>query len=203
MMKNVLPVKVDVPYGKKVGVFVSGGWDSAVLLYLVWSKCLKQGNELCVYTVPKLDGAVNYAEKVVEWCRYKLIAQRVEHKIVGDISANDPSSYVTSGVIEALTSREVDLVYVAVTKYYDGMEPDHDRQHASQYGGEHVCLQPFHNITKDQTVQLAFDLGIAEDIMDITHSCTELDEGRCGYCPWCKERQWAFEKIGKEDRGTN
>ena len=58
-------------------------------------------------------------------------------------------------------------------------------------------------MTKDKVVQLAFDLGIAEDIMDITHSCTELDEGRCGYFPWCKEREWAFKQIDKVDKGTN
>lgn len=203
MMRNVLPVKVDVPYGKRIGVFVSGGWDSAVLLYMVWSQCLKQGNELVIYTVPKLDGAVKYAEQVVEWCRYKLIASRVEHKIVGDVSANDPSSYVTNGIVEVLTEKDADIVYVAVTKYYEGMNPDHARQHASQYNAEHVCLQPFSDLTKDHTVQLAFDLGIADDIMDITHSCTEQNEGRCECCHWCKEREWAFNKINKIDRGTN
>lgn len=203
MTKNVLPAKVDVPYRKKIGVLVSGGWDSAVLLYLVWAKCLKQGNEMYIYTVPKLDGAVKYAEKVVEWCRYKLIAPRVQHKIVGDISADDPSEYVKSGVIEALTSGEVDVVYSAVTAYYDEMNPDHERTLTKGTPFEDIVRQPFAELTKDKTVQLAFDLGIADDIMNITHSCTELDEGRCGYCPWCKERDWAFKQIEKEDKGIN
>ena len=203
MMKSALPVKVEVPYNKKIGVFVSGGWDSAVLLYLIWDKCIKQGNKIHIYTVPKLDGAVKYAEQVINWCRHKLFSYHVKQQIVGDISADNPSSYVRSGVMEVLESGEVDIVYVAVTKYYDGMEPDQERVFTSGTSYEYIVRQPFADMTKDETVQLAFDLDIADDIMDITHSCTELDEGRCGYCPWCKERVWAFEKVGKIDKGTN
>jgi len=196
-------MKVDVPYGKKVGVFVSGGWDSAVMLYLVWRECLKQGNELCVYTVPKLDGAVNHAGKVVKWCRYKLIAPYVEHKIVGDISDENPSEHLRSGIIEAFKGNAIDVAYSAVTAYYDEMNPDHDRTFTKGTSLENIIRQPFAELTKDKIVQLAFDLGIADDIMQITHSCTERNEGRCGYCPWCKERAWAFEKIKKEDIGVN
>ena len=35
MVKIVSHVKVDVPRDKKIAVLVSGGWDSAVLWYLV------------------------------------------------------------------------------------------------------------------------------------------------------------------------
>jgi len=202
MKIHVSPVKVDVP-NKKIGVFVSGGWDSAVLLYMIWDECIKQGNEMRIYTVPKLDGAVKHAEQVVKWCRYKLIADAVPHDIVGSISADDPSEYVKSGVVDALMSGDVDIVYTAVTKYYDEMDPDQDRVFTAGTPFEDIVRQPFADMTKDQTVQLAFDMGIAEDLMRYTHSCTERDEGRCGYCPWCKERQWAFDKIGQVDKGIN
>ena len=198
MMKSVSLAKVNVPHDKRIAVCVSGGWDSAVLWHIVYNECKKRGQSCRPYTVPKIDGAVNYANKVLKWSGYDQPTN-----VVGSIDAENPSSYVTSGVVEILTKGYADIVYVAVTKYYDGMEADHERQHASKYGAEDICLQPFHNLTKDQTVQLAFDLGIAEDIMDITHSCTERDEGRCGYYPWCKEREWAFKQINRVDKGTN
>lgn len=203
MMKNVLPVKVDVPVGKKIGVFVSGGWDSAVLLYIIWDICIKQRNEMRIYTVPKLDGAVKHAERVVKWCRYKLITDAVPHDIVGSITAEDPSEYVKSGVVDALMSGNVDIVYSAVTSYYDEMNPDQDRIFTKGTPFEDIVRQPFAELTKDKTVQLAYDLGIADEIMKYTHSCTQLEEGRCGYCPWCKEREWAFKQINKVDKGTN
>jgi hypothetical protein len=203
MMMNVSHVKVDVPANKKIGVFVSGGWDSAVLLYNIWDICIKQRNEMRIYTVPKLDGAKKHAEQIVKWCRYKLITEAVPHDIVGSITAEDPSEYVKSGVVDALMSGDVDIVYSAVTKYYDEMDPDQDRIFTAGTPFEDIVRQPFADMTKDQTVQMAFDLGIAEDLMKYTHSCTELDEGRCGYCPWCKEREWAFKQINKIDKGTN
>lgn len=198
MMKSVSPAKVSVPHDKRIAVCVSGGWDSAVLWHIVYNECKKRGQSCRPYTVPKIDGAVNYANQVLAWSGYDSPTN-----VVGNVDAEDPSEYVTSGIFEIFEKGYADIVFVAVTKYYDGMDPDHERQHASQYNAEDICLQPFHDLTKDQTVQLAFDLGIAEDIMNITHSCTERDEGRCGYCPWCKEREWAFKQIGKIDKGIN
>jgi len=198
MKKLVSHVRDSIPTDKRIGVCVSGGWDSAVLWHIVYNECKERGQSCRPYTVPKIDGAVNYANKVLQWSGYDQPTN-----VVGSVDAEDPSEYVTSGIFEIFEKGYADIVFVAVTKYYDGMDPDHERQHASQYNAEDICIQPFHNLTKDQTVQLAFDLGIAEDIMDITHSCTERDEGRCGYCPWCKEREWAFKQIGKLDKGIN
>ena len=198
MMKSVSPAKVSVPHDKRIAVCVSGGWDSAVLWHIVYNECKKRGQSCRPYTVPKIDGAVKYANQVLAWSGYD-----AETNIVGSIDSENPSDYVKSGVEEILRRGYADVVYSAVTKYYDEMDPDQDRIFTRGTPFEDIVPQPFAELTKDKTVQLAFDLGIAEDIMDITHSCTERDEGRCGYCPWCKERQWAFDKINKLDKGTN
>ena len=203
MMMSALPAKAKeiaegIPYNKRIAVVVSGGFDSAVLWHIVYNECKRRGQSCRPYTVPKLDGAVRWANEVLALSGYE-----GQTNIVGKVDAEDPSSYVASGIIEIFTEKMADIVYVGVTKYYDGMNPDHPRQHASKYNAAHKCLQPFSDMTKDKTVQLAFDLGIAEGIMPTTHSCTELDEGRCGYCQWCKEREWAFKQIGKIDTGKN
>ncbi len=198
MMKNVSLVKADIPEGKRIAVCVSGGWDSAVLWHIVYNECKKRRQSCRPYTVPKIDGAVNYANQVLKWSGYE-----GETNIVGSIDSENPSDYVKSGVVEILKDGYADVVYSAVTKYYDDMDPDQDRIFTAGTPFEEIVRQPFANYTKDVTVQMAFDLGIADDIMDITHSCTELNEGRCGYCPWCKERRWAFENIDKVDKGKN
>ena len=198
MMKNVSRVKADIPEGKRIAVCVSGGWDSAVLWHIIYNECKERRQSCRPYTVPKIDGAVNYANKVLKWSGYE-----GETNIVGSIDSENPSDYVKSGVIQILTEGYADVVYSAVTKYYDEMDPDQDRIFTAGTPFEEIVRQPFATYTKDVTVQMAFDLGIADDIMNITHSCTERDEGRCGYCPWCKERQWAFDKINKVDKGVN
>ena len=197
-MKNVSHVKDNIPEGKRIAVCVSGGWDSAVLWHIVYEECKKRGQICKPYTVPKIDGALNYAKKVLENSGYD-----ADPTVVGQVDSENPSDYVKSGVAEILSRGYADIVYVAMTAYYDEMHADHDRGGTKGTPFENIVRQPFAEMTKDKVVQMGFDLGIAEDIMDITHSCTELDEGRCGYCPWCKEREWAFTQINKVDRGTN
>jgi 7-cyano-7-deazaguanine synthase in queuosine biosynthesis len=198
MMKNVSHVKANIPEGKRIAVCVSGGWDSAVLWHIIYEECKKRGQSCRPYTVPKIDGAVKYANQVLRWSGYD-----TDTNVVGSIDSDNPSDYVKSGVSEILVEGYADVVYTAVTAYYDEMEPDQDRILTKGTPFETLVPQPFAEMTKDEVVQIAFDLGIAEEIMDITHSCTELDEGRCGYCPWCKEREWAFKQINKLDKGTN
>ena len=198
MMKNVSHVKANIPEGKRIAVCVSGGWDSAVLWHIIYEECKKRGQSCRPYTVPKIDGAVKYANQVLKWSGYD-----TDTNVVGSIDSDNPSDYVKSGVSEILVEGYADVVYTAVTAYYDEMEPDQDRILTKGTPFETLVPQPFAEMTKDEVVQIAFDLGIAEEIMDITHSCTELDEGRCGYCPWCKEREWAFKQINKVDKGTN
>ena len=197
-MKNVSHVKANIPEGKRIAVCVSGGWDSAVLWHIIYEECKKRGQSCRPYTVPKIDGAVKYANQVLKWSGYD-----TDTNVVGSIDSDNPSDYVKSGVSEILVEGYADVVYTAVTAYYDEMEPDQDRILTKGTPFETLVPQPFAEMTKDEVVQIAFDLGIAEEIMDITHSCTELDEGRCGYCPWCKEREWAFKQINKLDKGTN
>jgi len=203
MMKNAWPAKAkeianNIPRDKRIAVVVSGGWDSAVLWHIVYNECLERRQSCRPYTVPKLDGAVHWANQVLTLSGYTDTTN-----VIGSVDAEDPSKYVASGIIDIFEKGLADIVYVGVTKYYEGMEPDHDRQHASQYNAEDKCLQPFSNMTKDETVQLGFDLGIAQGLMHTTHSCTEQDVGRCQYCQWCKEREWAFNAIGKIDEGRN
>jgi|TARA_B110000908_G_C10258491_1_gene457346 hypothetical protein len=203
MKTIVLPARAKeiadaIPHDKRIAVSVSGGWDSAVLWHIVYNECKKRGQECKPYTVPKIDGAQRWANEVIRQSGYE-----GETTLVGSVAAEDVSSYVTSGIREIIKDDQADIVYVGTNKYYDGMQPDHARQHPSAWGVEHLVLSPFFDDTKDVTVELAFDLGIAYDIMNITHSCTERDVGRCGYCPWCKERTWAFKEIGREDEGSN
>jgi len=43
--------------------------------------------------------------------------------------------------------------------------------------------------------------GNQEDLIDITHSCTEQQIGRCNKCWQCTERAWAFKQLDKTDTG--
>ena len=209
MVKIVSHVKVDVPRGKKIAVLVSGGWDSAVLWYLVKRTCMDRNQECNAFTVPKLDGAEHYANRVLEWSSERLGHALMKTTIVGDISSDNPSDYVTSGGYEIWNEGLGEHIFSAVNAYppnqrsmmADGYPLPNDRFVKTEE--HHALTQPFAELTKDKIVQLAFDIGIAHEIAPITHSCTELDRGRCNNCWWSKEREWAFKVIGQDDIGEN
>ena len=209
MVKIVSHVKVDVPRDKKIAVLVSGGWDSAVLWYLVKRTCMDRNQECNAFTVPKLDGAEHYANRVLEWSSERLGHALMKTIIVGDISSDNPSDYVTSGGYEIWNEGLGEHIFSAVNAYppnqrsmmADGYPLPNDRFVKTEE--HHALTQPFAELTKDKIVQLAFDIGIAHEIAPITHSCTELDRGRCNNCWWCKEREWAFKVIGQDDIGEN
>jgi len=198
-----------IPINKRIAVVVSGGWDSAVLWYMAKSICLER-NQVCnPFTVPKLDGAEHYANKVIEWSCKRLNIPVVKTTIVGQISSDNPSDYVTSGAYEIFEKDYADYLLNGMNKYPpnqrdmlpEGYPLPNDRWEPKPEHKEFVG-HPFADMTKDQTIQLGFSLGIADEIMPITHSCTELDRGRCGDCWWCKEREWGFKQINKKDSGN-
>lgn len=62
--------------------------------------------------------------------------------------------------------------------------------------------EPFYNTYKDKILQEYFEEGI-EDLLFLTASC-DVSLGNstvfpCNKCWWCRERAWAFNKIGKTD----
>ena len=192
---------ISVPAEKRIAVVVSGGWDSACLWYMVKSICLKRGQECTAYTVPKIDGAEHYANLVLKWASEKLGYGFEPTRIVGKITSENPSDYVTSGAHEIFDNGMNAYPPNQREMMPSGYPMPNDRFTPTENERKYVG-HPFADLTKDQTIQLGFELGIAEDIMPITHSCTEQDRGRCNDCWWCKEREWGFNQIGKKDKGN-
>ena len=203
-------IETFIPRNKKIAVLVSGGWDSACLWYMTKKICNARGQECVPFTVPKIDGAVHYAEQVLKVTCELLGIPTVQTTIVGRIDSENPSDYVTSGAEEIIYTGLADYLLNAKNAYPpnqrdmmpEGYPLPNDRYEPNEEAKKYVS-HPFAEWTKDKTIQLGFDIGIAEHIMDITHSCTELDRGRCNNCWWCKEREWGFKTIKKTDRGNN
>ena len=121
MVKTVLHVKDDIekeiPLNKKIAVLVSGGWDSAVMWYLVKSVCMERNQECNPFTVPKIDGAEHYANLVLEWSSNRLGHAKIKTTIVGDVSSDNPSDYVLSGGYEIWNEGLAEHLFSAVNMY--------------------------------------------------------------------------------------
>jgi hypothetical protein len=209
MISTFMKLYISIPHEKRIAIVVSGGWDSACLWYMVKKICLERGQECTAYTVPKLDGAEHYANLVLKWASEKLGYEFEPTRIVGQITSENPSDYVTSGAHEIFDKGYADYLFNGMNAYPPdqrdmmpkGYPMPNDRFTPTEHEKQYVS-HPFADLTKDQTIQLGFDLGIAEDIMPITHSCTEQNRGRCNNCWWCAERAWGFKQINKQDNGN-
>lgn len=186
---------VPILNGNKVGFFISGGFDSAVLLYtacqIVDSE--KLNSEIIIYTVDRPDGSVLHSERVVNYMRDKFKLE-LPIRIVGNGKLHH-SLQVVSGIIPA--TLETDYVLLG-----DTQNPAHLLDGPVRTPSIiPKIIQPFFQLTKKETVALMIELGFT-DAMTLTASCTESILLKCNECWQCRERVWAFAENKIKDLGT-
>lgn len=181
----------------KIGIMVSGGLDSALLLYLI-IKENKEKDNLCsidALTVYRSDDAKNHSNRVVVLIE-KLLDVNITQLEVGNPNV-DPNNQVISGINDALFVRKYDNIFLATTAIPQQLSNCFDvpTRDANNYP---KLSQPWGHITKDQIVQYIIDQQLTE-LFEVSHSCTGLQYAHCGSCFNCKERQWAFEQNNFKD----
>jgi 7-cyano-7-deazaguanine synthase in queuosine biosynthesis len=189
---------VDRDPTKKYAIMLSGGFDSAVLLDML----IENGyTDLQPFTIPKIDGSHQHAIQVIKFFNNKYNLNIPDTILVGDITVHHRQMSATAGLeIKEKHSDKCDILFNALNQVHpdllDGRHPDRTRSEPS----ERVKL-PFIDLYKTHIVDFMFERNL-EDIMTITHSCTDLPDTRCNKCWQCGERAWAFKQLLKEDRGT-
>jgi hypothetical protein len=199
-------VNVFIPQGaKKIACLVSGGADSAVLLYMLAIDAQKYGVELVTFTVPRSDGAINYSPGIVE-CVNRLAGTNVPMPIaIGDPDNNHHSEQTRSGHRQILKDyTDIDYIYYGSQSVASELENIEGvvypwRPERMFYPGKTIC--PFFDLTKEHTLDLYFKLGIVE-LLKYSHTCCVWPVGRCEVCYNCIERKWAFTKLGQTDPGS-
>ena len=187
-----------VSSGNRIGIFVSGGLDSAFLLYLLMRENQALGKKIIVFTVPKADGSAQHAANVVSHVATMLNMDPPKMLLVGDPKlAHD--QVVHWAWVDVSMRNLVDTIFLAdnitPSLELDGLAPVRSRVTHS------MVRQPFFDQTKDILINSMFEY-VAESLMTITHSCTERQHGRCNICWQCNERTWAFKKANRVDTGN-
>ena len=181
---------------KRVGIMLSGGLDSGTL---AWCLCkIVQDHDLdnviTFYTSPRPDNSITHADNMSKAIQSNL-GIKLKHKMRGDGNAHH-SQQVWTGMQVAMM--ENDVVLTAETAQPEHMQTDHfERLRVDS----EKAFQPFFDITKEFTVALAIEQGL-DFVMELSHSCTETADVRCGVCWWCRERAWAFEANNHTDPGV-
>ena len=213
---NCAGTNLDI-YDGNIGIMVSGGVDSAILLYYL----MKHSNEtIHIYTL-----ASN-----LKYRRNAIIAPRVVEKCIeltGNINVVHHISYNENagpGILkfkaeweeEALT-RMISIGYGGVTMnppdaIADSFAPELDRELSRSDSGDNDLFYsdnkfyaPWANTNKKGIAKMYREENLMDSLFPITRSCEYnptceyFDEikdpqlGHCGECWWCKEREWAFK----------
>lgn len=182
---------------KKIGIFVSGGIDSALLYYIMMKLNHDSGytHTITPFTILRTEGSRLFAKPVVKYINSLFGISSSAITVVGDNTLPEEEQ-VKSGVIEVLNTTNVKRVYVGVIQrlpiHMEGWDtiPVKESEHFKA---------PFLHLNKSHVIDIVFQLKL-EKLFEITHSCV-IEKGRCNGCNGCKERAWAFTQLIKEDPG--
>lgn len=185
---------------KKVAMFLSGGADSALILYLL-SKL-----DVVVYpihgyevTMPELD-SVSHAQNVLDYVRNKNPNHKIEDLFIYPMQQGEKSKYYYMK-----PARRYFEQYHGVAHWVFGTSrgmPGEERptDHEQSYVGDDLVkmpevwgdiLVPWQNVDKKFIAAQYEKLGLKE-LSELTNSCIISTKQPCKTCWWCKERYWAF-----------
>ena len=198
-----------------ISVLVSGGADSALLLYYLMSQ---HTDTIHIYTMsPENKGGKNAKRvpDIIKWCSERTNNTNYTHitKTVPEQSSpmlfDDVNQWIANGKVTALNSgvtANPPADVVASLKTPHGQSEDRDPliQRPTHYP-DNSSYFPFYNIDKQKMADL-YRKDDLIDLFNLTSSCEWMAPGpyrdgidpeteHCGYCWWCEERIWGFGRL--------
>ncbi len=182
---------------KPIALMLSGGFDSAVLLYLL---CKSGAKQISCFTIDHMNSAY-YAGLVVDHIQEMFPDVNIGHEILEKVSDN-MMQIINYGY--GSVSRQGYFLFDAATRnptLEDLPDLPHSRPPRAENYPRKLMDCPFLEITKAEVIAIAHHYGILDGIAAITHSCTETTAERCGECWQCLERKVSFAKNNFVDVG--
>lgn len=203
---NAGPCTVDVH--NNAGILVSGGADSAILLYIL----LKYSTEpVTVYTLAskiKQRSSLYYSSKVIDKCLELTKKEFIYQKIIYVQQQNLKNLFLNPD--NDWREKKISIIYNAETQIppYEVVElfqSKLDREiinlrnpnivHKLYLNNMHY--RPFKNINKKQIFEIYNFFNVIDELFPLTRSCEDLTlfDKHCGHCWWCEERLWGFNNL--------
>ena len=189
----------------RYGIMLSGGLDSAILLHLILKK--NKNIKLQPFSIPKYDGSHLFVPKIIQY-----LEKEFNFKIPETILVGDPNVHHSLQSRIAVEEIFMNHPYIDFVFFATNQNPPHSFDYSSYPAGGYPdrvrgsnhpkILMPFIEMYKDEILKILFEEK-QEELLSLTHTCTERKTGRCGQCFQCNERAWAFQQLGKVDPGIN
>jgi hypothetical protein len=201
-------IKIELPpQHRRIGMMLSGGADSAILLYLLAleNKAAGWTHDIQPLTVPRTDGAWDYVAGIIGWVNNRLGVHIPPAISVGDPSVHH-SQQTNTGEREGRDRHGIEHIFYGSQQHppvpMPGEYPGRpDRNEYTNNQGIVTTTCPFALLDKRHTLDLYIQFDCF-GLLAITHSCTERTQGRCGACYNCVERAWALAELDVSDSGS-
>jgi len=208
MMRTVTIAGVEIQITDgPIGVSLSGGADSSLLLFILMSNHPGPIHVLTCASERKRYASAGVAHQVIKTIMSLTGNNNLMHHTWYVKSQNPDNLFATQDQYQQLGL--FDVRYTAVTanppaeiaNFFDQPNTeqsarDPEVQRPTWYPDLRICV-PFTNIDKRVVRQMYQELDLMDRLFPITRSCESLttDHGHCGRCWWCQERQWAFGRL--------
>lgn len=197
-------------FDEPVGVCVSGGADSALLLYFILKYTKHPTHIFTFASQEKFITNPMVSLQVVSRCAELTGNYNLQHHIAYGKKQDKenlfelPTLFFKNNTIKKLytgitKNPPIQITDAFLTANVENIErnPDIVRKNIIN----DTVYMPWTNLDKQEIFKLYKEHNLVENLLHITRSCESTDEKdnnintHCGKCWWCKERIWAFEKL--------
>jgi hypothetical protein len=187
-------------FNEPVTIVVSGGADSALLLYLLLLNRDHMTHIITLTNTKRFYRNVVPSANIVKFCVNATSNNRVTHKIIyaneqadsefDKIWANAESNIIIAGF--------TDLPPESSGIGHPVLPPgDFRNQTKPRDVIQGRFYIPFANLHKQEIAEIYKQHNLLDTLFPLTISCeaTENVSAHCGNCWWCLERKWGFGKV--------
>lgn len=176
-----------VPANAKLGIMLSGGADSSLLLWLL----AKQNTPVTTFTMERKSGVLRNSVRIINWVNEYFNIKLPQPIKVGNLNEHH-SMQVRTASREIFSRKLVSHLYFGVTQNppveLPGNAPVRNPITSDK------LIAPFWNYNKQDIVRLYRKYNIM-DLFDLTQSCQIYTDRHCGECFHCQERAWGLNGI--------
>lgn len=195
---------------KKPAIALSGGADSALLLYFLAQQNV---NTIHPYFLHRYDGEnfLGPAKSVIEFMQ-NLYPNKIADLELKDITGREWSiiktNFEMTTYMEEKNQCDIFLTGSTANPPYSAFKDnsgkrinERDRYRNVLFKKEEVSkdrmyYRPFSNVDKRFIAELYYKYDLINSLFPLTLSCIETtDTKHCKQCWWCKERFWAFGRY--------
>jgi hypothetical protein len=167
---------------KNVGLYLSGGVESSLLLYYL----AKTNLTIRCYTLIQQNVCMDRIRTIINWVNLKLSNNITFLEEIHDKNPTSDRTFVR-WVQLYLRTGEVDEFLIGSNKFMPHL-PER------QYVIHPKVLIPFKHMYKNEIIELYRKEDIC-DLLELTHSCYLQKYEHCGTCMNCVERNWSIELV--------